>query len=122
MSERNADFVQHTIEFLILSIVSAEPRHSFGIEQQFDQITRGFFRNHRPSFPATLLAMERTGWLEAEWREVEDLGRVKIYSMSPMGKEYLESEWIHRRAAVAQYFGGAGLPGNFKRSDPANWN
>ncbi len=105
MNEQNTDIIQGTLDMLILKTLSLEPMHGFGIARRIEQTTRGVFKVNPGSLLTALQRLERSGWLDAEWRQTENSRRAKIYTLTRAGKKQLENEaadWTRRSSAIAR--------------------
>ncbi|HEY2806794.1 MAG TPA: PadR family transcriptional regulator [Gemmatimonadales bacterium] len=103
MNEPNTDVIQGTLDLLILKTLSLEPMHGFGIARRVEQVSRGVFKVNPGSLLTALQRLERSGWLDAEWRETENSRRAKFYSLTRAGRKQLELEtedWSRRAGAV----------------------
>src|SRR5262250_3619747 len=101
----NTDVIQGTLDMLILKTLSLEPMHGFGIARRVEQISRGVFKVNPGSLLVALTRLERSGWLDAEWRQTENSRRAKFYSLTRAGKKQLDvetAEWSRRTLAVAR--------------------
>ena len=86
------DIPQGSLELLILTILSREPLHGYGISQRLAQLTAdGFQVNPGSLFPA-LYKMEQDGKLAAEWRASDNNRNAKYYRLTRRGREYLQRE------------------------------
>ena len=105
MEEPNTDVIQGTLDMLILKTLSLEPMHGFGIARRVEQISRGVFRVNPGSLLTALQRLERSGWIDAEWRRTENSRRAKFYNLTRAGKKQLEIEtedWARRASAIAR--------------------
>ena len=105
MDEPTTDIIQGTLDLLILKTLSLEPMHGFGIARRVEQISRGVFKVNPGSLLTALQRLERSGWLDAEWRTTENSRRAKIYSLTRAGRRQLEIEaadWTRRASAIAR--------------------
>jgi len=105
MDETNRDVIQGTLDMLILKTLSLEPMHGFGIARRVEQISRGVFKVNPGSLLTALQRLERSGWLDSEWRQTENSRRAKVYSLTRTGKKQLEfetAEWTRRSSAIAR--------------------
>jgi len=105
MSDPNTDVIQGTLDLLILKTLSLEPMHGFGISRRVEQISRGVFKVNPGSLLTALQRLERSGWLDAEWRETRNSRRAKFYSLTRAGRKQLElatADWTRRAAAIAR--------------------
>jgi PadR family transcriptional regulator len=105
VDEPNTDVIQGTLDLLILKTLSLQPLHGFGIARRIEQISRGVFKVNPGSLLTALQRLERSGWLDAEWRDTENSRRAKFYTLTRAGRKQLEAEtadWTRRTAAVAR--------------------
>jgi PadR family transcriptional regulator PadR len=105
MDEATTDVIQGTLDMLILKTLSLEPLHGFGIARRIEQISRGVFKINPGSLLTALQRLERSGWLDAEWRQTENSRRARIYTLTRAGKKQLDNEtadWSRRASAIAR--------------------
>lgn len=105
VNEPNTDVIQGTLDLLILKTLSLEPMHGFGISRRVQQISRGVFKVNPGSLLTALQRLERSGWLDSEWRDTENSRRAKFYTLTREGKKQLELEtadWNRRSSAIAR--------------------
>jgi PadR family transcriptional regulator PadR len=103
MEEKNTDVIQGTLDLLILKTLSLAPMHGFGIARRVEQVSRGVFKVNPGSLLVALQRLERSGWLDAEWRQTENARRAKFYALTKTGRKQLEVEtedWNRRAGAV----------------------
>jgi transcriptional regulator len=111
MDEPNTDVIPGTLDLLILKTLSLAPLHGFGVARRIEQITRGVFKVNPGSLLTAFQRLERSGLLNAEWRETDNARRAKYYSLTRLGRKQLEAEtesWTRRVAAVARLLGAEG--------------
>src|SRR6201993_1869606 len=104
MDDQNTDVIQGTLDMLILKTLSLEPMHGFGIARRVEQISHGVFKVNPGSLLTALQRLERSGWLDAEWKQTENSRRAKIYRLTRAGRKQLDIEtagWNRRAAAIA---------------------
>lgn len=105
MADQNTDVIQGTLDMLILKTLSLEPMHGFGIARHIEQISREVFKVNPGSLLTALQRLERSGWLDSQWRETENSRRAKYYSLTRAGRKQLEAEtadWTRRVSAIAR--------------------
>ena len=105
MDEPTTDLIQGTLDLLILKTLSLEPMHGFGISRRIEQISRGVFKVNPGSLLTAFQRLERSGLLDAEWRQTENARRAKFYALTRAGRKQLEVEtadWTRRVSAVAR--------------------
>jgi PadR family transcriptional regulator PadR len=111
VDEPNTDVIQGTLDMLILKTLSLQPMHGFGIARRVEQISKGVFKVNPGSLLTALQRLERSGWLDAEWRQTENSRRAKFYSLTRAGRRQLDIEtadWRRRVAAVARLLNAEG--------------
>jgi PadR family transcriptional regulator len=105
VQEPNTDVIQGTLDMLILKTLSLQPMHGYGIARRIEQISRGTFKVNPGSLLTALQRLERSGSLDAEWRQTENSRRAKFYSLTRVGHKQLGVEtedWTRRASAVAR--------------------
>jgi transcriptional regulator len=103
MTEPNTDVIQGTLDMLILKTLSLEPMHGFGIARRVEQISRGVFKVNPGSLLTALQRLERSGWLDSQWRDTPNSRRAKFYALTKAGRKQLEFEtedWSRRAGAI----------------------
>ena len=87
------DFVQGTLDLLILKTISLEPKHGWAIAKRIQQGSL---------YPA-LHRLEQQAWIKAEWRPTETGRMAKFYSLTRSGRKQLERElanWVRLSTAI----------------------
>jgi len=105
VDETNTDVIQGTLDMLILKTLSLQPMHGFGIARRIEQISRGVFKVNPGSLLTALQRLERSGALDAEWRQTENARRARFYSLTRAGRKRLAAEtadWTRRVGAVTR--------------------
>ena len=105
MDAPNTDVIQGTLDMLILKTLSLEPMHGFGIARRIEQISRGAFKVNPGSLLTALQRLERSGALDAAWRQTANARRAKFYTLTKAGRNQLDTEtadWTRRTAAGAR--------------------
>jgi PadR family transcriptional regulator, regulatory protein PadR len=88
------DVPQGTLDLMILTILSREPMHGFGISQRLAALSHDHFQINPGSLFPALYRLEQDGKLDAEWRATENNRRAKYYTLTASGRRQLEQ---HRR-------------------------
>jgi PadR family transcriptional regulator, regulatory protein PadR len=110
MSPDKLDVPQGTLDLMILTILSREPMHGYGISQRLTALSRDEFRVNPGSLFPSLYRLEQDGMLTAEWRDTERHRRAKYYRMTAAGKRQLErhrERWNRVSLAVGCVLEGA---------------
>src|SRR6476660_879663 len=88
------DIHQGTLDLMILTIVSREPMHGYGIAQKLAALSGDVFQVNPGSLFPSLYRLEQDGKLKAEWRPTENKRNAKYYRLTPAGRRQLNE---HRR-------------------------
>jgi transcriptional regulator len=92
MAKQKADFLQGTLEMLILKALSLGPLHGYGIIQRINQMSGGMLTVEQGSLYPAVYRIEQKDWVSAKW-DVNETGRqAKFYSLTKAGKRQLEVE------------------------------
>ena len=103
MTDLNTDVIHGTLDLLILKTLSLQPLHGFGITRRVEQISGQVFKVNPGSLLTALKRMERSGFIDSEWRRTENSRRAKYYSLTSAGRQQLQeeaAEWDRRASAV----------------------
>lgn len=96
--------LQGTLDLLVLKTLSWGPRHGYAIARWLEDTTGDALQIEEGSLYPALYRMERKGWIEADWGK-SDLGkRIRIYSLTYLGRTQLKREvaqWSRFASAVA---------------------
>ncbi len=104
------DVPQDTLDLMILTILTREPLHGYGISQRLAQLSHETFQVNPGSLFPALYRLEQDGKLKAEWRPTENNRNAKYYRLSAAGKKQLEQHrrrWDQVAAAIASVLEGA---------------
>jgi PadR family transcriptional regulator PadR len=88
------DIPQGTLDLMILTILTREPMHGYGISQRLAALSRDTFQVNPGSLFPSLYRLEQRGKLTADWRPSDNNRRAKYYQLTPAGRRHLEQ---HRR-------------------------
>src|SRR5258707_3759423 len=87
-----SDFVQGTLDLLLLKILALEPHHGWAISQRLKQLSGDVLQVSDGSLYPALHKLEQQGWITAEWKTSELGRRAKFYSLTRVGRRQLEQE------------------------------
>ena len=99
------DIPQGTLDLMILTILSREPMHGYGISRRLAVLSHDHFHVNPGSLFPSLYRLEQDGKLKAEWRPTENNRRAKYYRLTPAGRGRLTEEaasWSRYADAVAK--------------------
>ena len=99
-----SDFVQGTLDVLVLKVIALEPQHGFAISQRLKQVSGDVLQVSEGSLYPALHKLEQEGWITAEWKATEGNRRAKYYSLTRLGRKCLQEEsakWDRLSSAVS---------------------
>ena len=99
-----SDLVQGTLDMLLLKIVALEPMNSWAISQRLKQISSDVLGVSDGSLYPALHKLEHRGWIRSQWKSSENNRRAKFYSLTPLGRKYLDKEtanWNRVSSAIS---------------------
>ena len=104
------DIPQGTLELMILTILTREPLHGYGITQRLTTLSGDNFQVNPGSLFPSLYKLEQDGKLKAEWRATENNRNAKYYTLTAAGRRQMEAHRKHYERvslAVASVLEGA---------------
>ena len=105
MADKRSDIVQGTLDMLILKTLALEPMHGYGIGLRIEQVSKGVFQVNAGSLFPALRRLERSGWINSEWRSTENNRRAKYYILTEAGRGKLKGEtreWGRQISAITR--------------------
>src|SRR5918911_2934522 len=87
-------------EFLILSLLEAEPRHGYEIQKLIESRSRGVLTFNVASLYPLLYKMEDRGWIVGRWVEKAGERRKRFYTLTAAGRTALEAQRASWRGFV----------------------
>jgi transcriptional regulator len=103
-SER-LEFLQGTLEVLILRSLQLGANHAYGIAQYLKQQSDAEFVVDNGSLYPALQRLLQREWIRAEWKNSPNARRAKYYRLTPMGRKQLVaaiSKWRRFAGAMAR--------------------
>jgi PadR family transcriptional regulator PadR len=79
-------------EFLILSLLQAQPRHGYELQKLIESRSRGVLTFNVASLYPLLYRMEDDGWIVGRWVEKAGERRKRFYTLTAAGREVLRSQ------------------------------
>ena len=87
-----SDLVQGTLDLLILKTIELGPRHGWAIAKRIQQVSKEALQVQQGSLYPALHRLEHQGWIQADWAEVDNGRRARVYSLTRAGRVQLEKE------------------------------
>src|SRR5439155_24827847 len=97
MPDKNTALVQGTLDMLILKTLALEPMHAHGIGLRIEQISKRVFQVNPGSLFPAFKRLERTGWLDSQWRATENNRRGKYYVLTASERKQRKSDTRDRK-------------------------
>lgn len=97
------EILKGTLGLLILRTLELEPRHGVAIADRIEQITKGTFTVKAGSLFPALHRLEQEGFIAGEWSLTGAGRRIKLYRLTPAGRQQLAAEkkqWARIVSAV----------------------
>ena len=76
-------------EFLILSLLEAEPRHGYELQKLIESRSKGVLTFHVATLYPLLYRMEDRGWIAGRWVEKAGERRRRFYRLTSAGRSIL---------------------------------
>jgi transcriptional regulator len=105
MPNNSSSLLHGTLDALILRTLLGGPRHGYAIARWIEETTDEFLQIEEGSLYPALYRMERKEWIAAEWGVSELNRRVKLYRLTPKGRQQLADEteqWARFAAAISK--------------------
>ena len=86
------DFLQGTLDMLVLRTLAAGPLHGYGIAQAIRRSSETAFAVEAGSLYPSLQRLELKGLIAAKWEISERNRRARVYRLTAAGKKALTAE------------------------------
>ena len=103
--QNRIEFLQGTLDMLILRTLQWGPRHGHGIGLAIRANSGELLQVETGSLYPALHRLEKKGWLDSEWKISENNQRAKYYRLTASGKKQLlaeQSNWDLLVKAIAR--------------------
>src|ERR1700716_3932716 len=100
---KKSEVLQGTLDLMILKTLQGMgPLHGFGIARRLEQLSEEVLCLNEGTVYTSLLRLQRSGWIVAEWGASENNRKAKFYSITKSGLKQLvkETEDWERISAV----------------------
>src|SRR3954451_17917629 len=99
-------------EFLILTLLAAEPRHGYELQKLIESRSKGVLVFHVASLYPLLYRLEERGWITGRWVEKAGERRRRFYRLTSGGEGALQSQrdsWREFVTAINHVAGASGV-------------
>jgi len=79
-------------EFLVMSLLEAEPRHGYELQKLIESRSKGVLTFHVASLYPLLYRMEDRGWISGRWVERAGERRRRFYRLTASGRAILDAQ------------------------------
>ena len=86
------EFLQGTLDMLVLRTLAAGPLHGYGIALALRQSTDDAIQVEAGSLYPSLQRLELQGLVSANWEAGKGKRRVRVYQLTPEGRKRLHAE------------------------------
>ena len=101
--DTRSDVLQGTLEMLVLTTLSLESMHGWGLSLRLRQLSGDVFDVNQGSLYPALQRMLRRGWIRSTWRVSENNRRARYYELAAEGRRQLalqRAEWERSSRAI----------------------
>jgi PadR family transcriptional regulator, regulatory protein PadR len=98
------ELLQGTLDFIVLQTLRWGPRHGYGIAQMIRSGSSGTLQVETGSLYPALHRLARKKWVTAEWDTSDNGQRVRVYTLTALGRKQLAAEsskWERLSQAIA---------------------
>src|ERR671927_305340 len=99
--ETDPEWKKGSAEFLVLSLLEAQPRHGYDISKLIELRSGGALTFHVTSLYPLLHRLESQGWIDGKWVEKPEQRRRRYYQLTAEGRKVLRAKQKSWREFVA---------------------
>ena len=89
MPPAKRDLLPGTLDMLILSSLSVQAMHGYGIAQHIQRLSQDKLRVEEGSLYPALQRMRQKGWIKAQWGQTPNNQRARYYTITALGQRQL---------------------------------
>lgn len=90
--ESQRDLFPGALEMMILQTLRQSPRHGYALAQEIKQSSDDLLQIEEGSLYPALQRMLKAGWVDAEWGLSQRNRKVRVYRITPAGRQQLKRE------------------------------
>jgi transcriptional regulator len=91
-SQERIEFLQGTLDILILRSLQLGPAHGHAIAKHIKQTSEDVFQVETGSLYPALHRLEAKGWVSASWEQSDKGKRARFYRLTALGRKQLAVE------------------------------
>ena len=108
MTPDRGDVVYGSLGLLVLKTLAAVgPMHGYRLARRIEQISGNQLALNQGTLYPALLKLEQMEWVSGKWGLSDTGRRVKVYSLTKMGRKQLareEAQWQRSTDIIARFF------------------
>ena len=89
MPPAKRELLPGTLDMLILSSLSVQTMHGYGIAQHIQRLSQDKLRVEEGSLYPALQRMRQKGWIKAQWGQTPNNQRARYYRVTAAGRRQL---------------------------------
>ena len=91
------DFLQGTLDMLVLKTLQLEAMHGWGITERLEQWSEHILQLGQGTLYPALYRLERQGLIKSSWKVTENNRRARYYALTAAGRRHFDVELTHWR-------------------------
>jgi PadR family transcriptional regulator, regulatory protein PadR len=104
-----ADFLQGTLDLLILRSLALRPLHGWGISKRIRQLSADVLQVNQGSLYPALYRLEDRGLVNSAWGTSDEGRRIRLYTLTAAGRKQMrveQADWRRFVEAMEQVLEG----------------
>ena len=89
MQAKPTQFLQGTLDLIVLQLLRAEPTNGYDLALRIHAISDEVLKINAGSLYPALYRLEERGLIKANWESTENGRRAKVYSLTASGRKHL---------------------------------
>ena len=89
MASSKRELLPGTLDMLILSSLTVQSMHGYGIAQHIQRLSQDKLRVEEGSLYPALQRMRQKGWIKAQWGQTPNNQRARYYTITTLGQRQL---------------------------------
>ena len=89
MANAKRELLPGTLDMLILSSLTVQSMHGYGIAQHIQRLSQDKLRVEEGSLYPALQRMRQKGWIKAQWGQTPNNQRARYYTITTLGQRQL---------------------------------
>src|SRR5215217_9254969 len=89
MPPAKRELLPGTLDMLILSSLTVQSMHGYGIAQHIQRLSQDKLRVEEGSLYPALQRMRQKGWIKAQWGQTPNNQRARYYTITALGQRQL---------------------------------